>query len=176
MAQCFTGGCYLNIRRLCKGSYAREAMQGKRCNTTQTVTVMTSNAHVRTGVGCQAGSANCCLPLLYIITVSMSVKTFLSSSQQNFSYSISIVLFVMRPPLTVAFVLIVLNSVVGEEQCHCFPGDACWPSEDDLASFNVSVGGTLIHTVPIASVCHDTEYNESACAAIQAAWSDPALQ
>ncbi|ETS76200.1 hypothetical protein PFICI_11587 [Pestalotiopsis fici W106-1] len=81
----------------------------------------------------------------------------------------------MRQQIFITFLLSLLSSVVCETQCRCFPGDACWPSEDDWASFNASVGGALIRTVPVASVCHGEQYNESACAAVQADWPYPTL-
>ncbi|KAK8099640.1 FAD binding domain-containing protein [Apiospora kogelbergensis] len=60
--------------------------------------------------------------------------------------------------------------------CKCFPGDPCWPSEADWASFNRTVGGRLVATVPLAAPCHDSAfgpYNESACAALRSTWWFP---
>ncbi|KAI8629042.1 FAD/FMN-containing isoamyl alcohol oxidase MreA [Xylariaceae sp. FL1651] len=63
--------------------------------------------------------------------------------------------------------------VAASEDCRCFPGDACWPTEETWSSFNSSVGGKLIRTVPIGSVCHDPQYDEEACEAVKARWMDP---
>jgi len=60
--------------------------------------------------------------------------------------------------------------------CRCFPGDACWPSDADWSTFNSTVGGRLIKTVPIASVCHGETYDEAACTALRAVWMDPLTQ
>jgi len=60
--------------------------------------------------------------------------------------------------------------------CRCFPGDACWPTEETWTSFNASVNGNLIRTVPIGSVCHDPHYDEKACEAVKAKWRDTDIQ
>ena len=44
------------------------------------------------------------------------------------------------------------------QACRCFPGDACWPSTADWHAFNQTVGGKLIKNIPLASVCHQSEY------------------
>lgn len=63
--------------------------------------------------------------------------------------------------------------------CRCYPDDKCWPSTADWESFNQTLGGKLIQTVPIASPCHDTfpgvSYDAAACADIQENWVRPAL-
>lgn len=63
--------------------------------------------------------------------------------------------------------------------CRCFPGDQCWPSSTDWESFNQTLGGKLIRTVPIASPCHDTfpgvSYDAATCAYIQANWARPSI-
>lgn len=62
--------------------------------------------------------------------------------------------------------------------CRCFPGDACWPSAATWKSFNDTVGGRLIATVPLASPCHHdafAPYDAGACQSLQAQWFSPAL-
>lgn len=63
--------------------------------------------------------------------------------------------------------------------CRCFPGEACWPSSEQWSSFNSSLGGRLIGTVPIASACHDSfpgvTYDSELCAEIQEDWDQPSL-
>lgn len=67
----------------------------------------------------------------------------------------------------------------GSQTCRCFPGDECWPSDTDWESFNKTLGGKLVRTVPIASSCHDTfpgvEYDAATCANVQANWARPTL-
>lgn len=61
-------------------------------------------------------------------------------------------------------------------QCRCFPGDKCWPTTSEWAAFNETIGGRLVATVPIASVCHYdnfTGYNDEKCAELKAAWEYP---
>lgn len=68
-----------------------------------------------------------------------------------------------------------------QPRCRCFPGDACWPSPAEWASFNETLGGRLIATVPLASPCHDDDfggvsrYDADRCAAIRARWGQPEL-
>ncbi|KAI0896945.1 FAD binding domain protein [Annulohypoxylon nitens] len=64
-------------------------------------------------------------------------------------------------------------------QCRCFPGDSCWPSSAQWDSFNKTLGGKLIATIPIASPCHDgfpgVDYDADKCTQIQANWARPEL-
>lgn len=61
-------------------------------------------------------------------------------------------------------------------ECRYLPGDSCWPTEEEWNSLNASVDGNLIRTVPIASVCHDPQYDEAACAALQTVWQNDKTQ
>ncbi|KAL4923302.1 FAD-dependent oxidoreductase [Aspergillus undulatus] len=57
--------------------------------------------------------------------------------------------------------------------CKVLPEDAAWPSTDAWNTFNRTVNGRLIATVPLPSVCHQAPfgiYNEDACAAIKTEW------
>ena len=54
--------------------------------------------------------------------------------------------------------------------CKCFPGDACWPSQDEWSSLNATVSGRLMATVPLGSPCHDPYYDEEECAYLQSQW------
>lgn len=68
------------------------------------------------------------------------------------------------------------NSTATNSTCRCFPGDACWPTAAEWATFNETVGGRLVATVPIASVCHYdnfTTYDADACAALLNVWDYP---
>ncbi|KAJ5822643.1 hypothetical protein N7447_004983 [Penicillium robsamsonii] len=57
--------------------------------------------------------------------------------------------------------------------CHCLPGDSCWPAPSAWASLNDTVGGRLVTTVPIGTPCHAPNYDAAACAALQANWNKP---
>ncbi|CAG9954859.1 unnamed protein product [Clonostachys rosea f. rosea IK726] len=57
--------------------------------------------------------------------------------------------------------------------CRCMPGDSCWPTTNEWNTFNATVGGNLIATVPIGSPCHDPTYDEAACTALQNSWTSP---
>ena len=61
-------------------------------------------------------------------------------------------------------------------QCRCFPGDSCWPSADEWTDFNNTVGGKLVASVPIAAVCHNSQfgsYDAEKCADLQSNWFLP---
>lgn len=60
--------------------------------------------------------------------------------------------------------------------CRCFPGDACWPAQAEWATLNSSVDGRLIATVPLASPCHDPNYNAALCTGLQQNWFLPQQQ
>lgn len=62
--------------------------------------------------------------------------------------------------------------------CRCFPGDPCWPSSQKWTDFNTTLGGKLISTVPLGSVCHtkgdSSAFDKDACAILIADWGFPA--
>ncbi|KAK7911691.1 hypothetical protein PG985_014172 [Apiospora marii] len=58
--------------------------------------------------------------------------------------------------------------------CHVLPGDQDWPSTPAWDTLNTTIGGKLIKTVPIGTVCHSPGYNEVACQELQNKWSEPA--
>ncbi|KAI1467956.1 FAD binding domain protein [Daldinia caldariorum] len=64
-----------------------------------------------------------------------------------------------------------------ERPCRCFPGDNCWPSLDEWADFNKTIGGKLISTIPVASPCHDdfpgVDYDPDKCAQVKGNWERP---
>jgi hypothetical protein len=51
-----------------------------------------------------------------------------------------------------------ISQLIEHQGCRCFPGDSCWPSTADWHAFNQTVGGNLIKNIPLASVCHESEY------------------
>lgn len=60
--------------------------------------------------------------------------------------------------------------------CYCMPGDPCWPSEDAWQQLNSTVHGGLVATEPIGSPCHDPTYDQAACDALRAEWTNPLTQ
>jgi hypothetical protein len=78
---------------------------------------------------------------------------------------------------SVSSVVTALNASDGKGSvCRCFPGDPCWPSESEWITFNETINGKLIATIPIASPCHDnafTPFNAAQCAELQSTWYYP---
>lgn len=64
----------------------------------------------------------------------------------------------------------------GSASCRYIPGDAGWPTEIQWQALNVTVGGHLIATNPIAHVCHDPTYSAAECENLREAWGTPNLQ
>lgn len=60
--------------------------------------------------------------------------------------------------------------------CRFLPEDEGWPSTQEWNTLNTTIGGRLIATVPLASVCHGATFNETECAALQAVWDFPQAQ
>ncbi|RMZ66108.1 FAD binding domain-containing [Pyrenophora seminiperda CCB06] len=65
--------------------------------------------------------------------------------------------------------------LVEPEPCRCFPGDACWPSEEQWSALNSTVVGRLIRTVPLATPCHGLDYDEAECKALASVWKKPTV-
>lgn len=70
----------------------------------------------------------------------------------------------------------VLQTENATSTCKCFPGDLCWPSQDDWSVLNSTLQGRLIATVPLGSPCHDPTYDEEECALLQAQWLYAGIQ
>lgn len=67
-------------------------------------------------------------------------------------------------------------TITEKKSCKCFPGDACWPSEQKWRGFNATVGGRLIKTVPLASPCHYPNYDMALCEELKSEWHFPPVQ
>ena len=100
-----------------------------------------------------------------------------------FTRTLPLALSMMNLPFrTAALVVLAVWPVVAAsgaakvKSCKCFPGETCWPSEATWDSFNATVGGRLIKTVPLGSPCHDPSYNETECAKLQANWRRVPIQ
>lgn len=59
------------------------------------------------------------------------------------------------------------------QDCRCFPGDACWPTDAEWQKLNETVGGRLVVTVPLAAPCHDPTYDASTCEVLRDNWLWP---
>lgn len=74
---------------------------------------------------------------------------------------------------------LLLAKLVGAQNstnCHVLPGDAAWPNAEAWSTLNETVHGKLVKTVPIGSPCHDPTYDETACTALKAEWTNPLTQ
>jgi hypothetical protein len=65
--------------------------------------------------------------------------------------------------------------------CRVIPGDTSWPSAVEWATFNTTIEGRLIATIPIGAPCHRvfsngsniSTYNQGQCDALRNAWFFP---
>jgi hypothetical protein len=58
--------------------------------------------------------------------------------------------------------------------CKTIPEDASWPSDSVWSTFNSSVGGRLIKTIPIGSPCFTGPLFDAAkCQNIKDNWQNP---
>lgn len=62
------------------------------------------------------------------------------------------------------------------QTCRKLPQDKDWPSQAIWNGLNATVGGRLIATTPLASPCHDPNYDASKCDALRAGWVYPQTQ
>ncbi|KAK0631177.1 hypothetical protein B0T17DRAFT_486958 [Bombardia bombarda] len=69
------------------------------------------------------------------------------------------------------------DAKVARPACKTFPGDASWPSTQLWNSFNATVDGALIKTVPLAAPCYNNwpQRDAAACQYVTEHWSDPHL-
>ncbi|KAI0902905.1 FAD binding domain protein [Ustulina deusta] len=57
--------------------------------------------------------------------------------------------------------------------CRCISGDKCWPSSQKWSQLNATVHGQLIAAAPLARICHEPNYNQTACEALGEIWQLP---
>jgi hypothetical protein len=72
--------------------------------------------------------------------------------------------------------LLVALPLASASACRCFPGDACWPTENDWSQLNKTIDGRLVKTVPLGTPCHAPNYNAETCAVLKDAWLLPEEQ
>ncbi|KAL4908218.1 hypothetical protein BDW74DRAFT_147070 [Aspergillus multicolor] len=71
--------------------------------------------------------------------------------------------------------LLALFPVDGSCSCRCMPGDACWPDRATWSSFNQSIDGRLVATVPLGRPCHGSAYNAAVCDTLGEEWTLPEI-
>ncbi|RAL16297.1 putative isoamyl alcohol oxidase [Aspergillus homomorphus CBS 101889] len=64
-------------------------------------------------------------------------------------------------------------SATNSGDCHCLPGDSCWPSTSSWDALNSTVNGRLVATVPVGTPCHAPNYDAAACKDLQSNWYHP---
>ncbi|KAK2757986.1 hypothetical protein FQN54_004392 [Arachnomyces sp. PD_36] len=69
--------------------------------------------------------------------------------------------------------LLALSAQSLSDACRCFPGDACWPSDDVWSQFNQTIDGRLVKTVPLGSPCHSPNYDAEECDRLREEWQIP---
>lgn len=70
-----------------------------------------------------------------------------------------------------------LGTTATPNGCRVIPGDSEWPSEDDWATFNETLGGALLKPKPPASVCYTGEdYSAAKCEQLRKSWTGMNLQ
>lgn len=62
------------------------------------------------------------------------------------------------------------------DYCRCMPGDECWPSRETWSSFNQTIDGRLVATVPLGTPCHGDAYDQAKCDVLKEEWTQPELQ
>jgi hypothetical protein len=67
----------------------------------------------------------------------------------------------------------VFSDGASKSTCRAIPGDESWPTEKVWSDFNETVGGRLIRTVPIATVCHGEAYEKEKCDVLRDNWHFP---
>lgn len=68
--------------------------------------------------------------------------------------------------------LAICSTAVSASGRRCAYGDPCWPSESVWQSFNSSISGNLIRSVPSAAVCHDERYDAKLCGIAKDNWAN----
>ena len=54
--------------------------------------------------------------------------------------------------------------------CRLLPSDAQWPSVSTWKRLNDTIQGRLVATIPLASPCHDTNFNAGLCTDLEQEW------
>jgi len=65
------------------------------------------------------------------------------------------------------------------QTCRCIPTDDCWPVTEEWNQLNETVEGRLIGLTPgamLGAVCHDPQFNETACEIAREDWNTVQFQ
>ncbi|KAF8244059.1 FAD-binding domain-containing protein [Wilcoxina mikolae CBS 423.85] len=76
----------------------------------------------------------------------------------------------MLLPSTIVLLLI-LTLCSAHPRRRCTSNDSCWPSPPIWDSFNASISGRLIASLPSAAVCHRAHYSANLCLNATQAWN-----
>jgi hypothetical protein len=61
-------------------------------------------------------------------------------------------------------------------RCKTVPGDKAWPSKSEWNSFNRTVGGRLVATVPLGAPCHGSTFDNTTCEDLKSQWQTEKIQ
>lgn len=81
----------------------------------------------------------------------------------------------MINPFLLCLFCVLATTAIGAPQstdCRCRPSDSCWPSSKEWSALNHTIHGNLVAVRPLASVCHQAEYNADACKVVTSLWSN----
>ncbi|KAJ5820416.1 hypothetical protein N7474_006007 [Penicillium riverlandense] len=67
---------------------------------------------------------------------------------------------------------LVAIAVPSVHNCRCLPNQSCWPSDHEWAALNNTLQGNLVAVRPVAAVCHEGDFDATACSAVQAQWAN----
>ncbi|KIJ34200.1 hypothetical protein M422DRAFT_182349 [Sphaerobolus stellatus SS14] len=91
----------------------------------------------------------------------------------------SLLRFIPLPALVLALAAFQLarahEGFARSAKCKALPSDASWPATKVWDSFNSSVNGRLIRTVPIGTPCHGSHFNQTECTFIRNNWHETSL-
>ncbi|KIJ39319.1 hypothetical protein M422DRAFT_175378 [Sphaerobolus stellatus SS14] len=91
----------------------------------------------------------------------------------------SLLRFIPLPALVLALAAFQLarahEGFARSAKCKALPSDASWPATKVWDSFNSSVNGRLIRTVPIGTPCHGSHFNQTECAFVRNNWHETSL-
>ncbi|KAH8742475.1 hypothetical protein F5883DRAFT_596362 [Diaporthe sp. PMI_573] len=79
----------------------------------------------------------------------------------------------MRPFVRYLLATLALAGVSLGAECKCTPEDSCWPVAAEWDSFNDTISGNLIKTIPAGSVCYPAQpnYNPDSCNEVISNWT-----
>ena len=109
--------------------------------------------------------------LQYYLIVVSEVSKMATFSSRNILFAVSTIYYTVT-----THALYLSPREFNSSACRCIPGDSSWPSSTEWAKLNATVGGRLIKTTPLASPCHDPNYDAEQCATLKNLWPYPNLQ